>query len=344
MRVERLTDALIPAWDEFVRANPATADHFHLAAWRDVIARSTGHAPHHLAAVDGDHRVRGVLPLFCLRTRIFGTLAVSLPFLNVGGIVSDAPEARDALLDASRAFAQSNACRYVELRQREPLGVEQLPVSSRKVTSVIPLCGGADAVFARLHQNVRNKIRKAEKNDVVVTRGSEGLADFYRVYSHNLRDLGTPVISRRFFEEIGRAFADDVHIYTARRNGWLLGAKIVIRWRTRAYFIWAAAYRDALEYAPVQALNWAAIRDACDAGCDEVDLGRSTDGSSHQNFKKYWGVEIRPLHWTYQLVTATHMPGLNPDNPKFALAVRIWKSLPVALTRVFGPPLARLLP
>ncbi|MCL4235785.1 MAG: GNAT family N-acetyltransferase, partial [Deltaproteobacteria bacterium] len=317
-RVEPLTETLAPAWDAFVRGHPA-ADHFHLAGWRDAIARSTGHEPHYLAALDGD-RVRGVLPLFLLRTRVFGTLAVSLPFLNVCGIVADGPEARDALLAASGDFARANACRYVELRQRDPLGIDDLPVSSRKVTSVISLAGGADAVFARLHQNVRNKIRKAEKNDVVVTRGADGLADFYRVYSHNLRDLGTPVLSRRFFEEILRAFASDVHVYTARRHGALLGAKIVVRSPFTAFFIWAAAYRGALEFAPVQALNWAAIRDACDAGCAEIDLGRSTDGSSHQNFKKYWGVEIRPLHWTYQLVTATHMPGLNPDNPKFALA------------------------
>lgn len=342
MRVEALTDALAPAWDAFVRESLA-ADHVHLAGWREVIARSTGHEPHYLAAVEGE-RVRGVLPLFVLRTRIFGTLAVSLPFLNVGGIVAEVPEARDALAAASLELGRQTGCRYVELRQRDALGIEELPVSSRKVTSVIGLAGGADAVFARLHQNVRNKIRKAEKNDVVVTRGADGLGDFYRVYSHNLRDLGTPVMSRRWFEQILRAFPEDVHVYTARRHGALLGAKIVVRSPRTAYFIWAAAYRGALEYAPVQALNWAAIRDACDAGCAEIDLGRSTDGSSHQNFKKYWGVEIRPLHWTYQLVTATHMPGLNPDNPKFALAVKIWKMLPVALTRVFGPPLARLLP
>jgi len=133
-------------------------------------------------------------------------------------------------------------------------------------------------------------------------------------------------------------------VYVARRRGEVIGGKLILFDRQTCYFVWAAARRDRMKYAPVQALNWAAIKDACKNECVEIDMGRSTRDSSHQSFKKYWGVETHSLPWTYQLIGDSVMPGLNPDNPKFALAVRTWRRLPVCLTRLIGPSLARRLP
>ncbi|MCZ7582457.1 MAG: hypothetical protein M5R36_03475 [Deltaproteobacteria bacterium] len=53
---------------------------------------------------------------------------------------------------------------------------------------------------------------------------------------------------------------------------------------------------------------------------------------------------MHPLPWAYELITRDEIPGLHPGNPKFQLAIRAWKRLPVAVTRVLGPPLARRLP
>ncbi|MCB1152896.1 FemAB family PEP-CTERM system-associated protein [bacterium] len=341
MRVEALTDGRVADWDAYVDAC-AKATIFHRAAFRDVIARATGHKPVYRFA-ERDGRVVGVLPLFLLDTGVFGKLAVSSPFLNIGGIAADDAEAEAALAAESEKLGREFGASYMEWRQRYATTLD-LPVSDRKVTSLIPLTGGADEVFARVHQNVRNKIRKAEKNGVVVEKGPQFLDDFYRVYSRNLRDLGTPVISRKFFAELQRSLPDAVGIYRATLEGRLIGAKVVVTDKTTCYFVWAAAVREELKFAPVHALNWAAIRDACEAGCDFVDFGRSSPDSTHQSFKKYWGVDVEPLPWTYQLLTRSEMPGLNPDNPKFALAIRIWKKLPVWLTRWIGPPLARRLP
>jgi hypothetical protein len=38
------------------------------------------------------------------------------------------------------------------------------------------------------------------------------------------------------------------------------------------------------------------------------------------------------------------MPELNVNNPKFKLAIAVWQRLPVAVTRMIGPPVARLIP
>ncbi|MBX3423905.1 MAG: FemAB family PEP-CTERM system-associated protein [Pirellulaceae bacterium] len=328
-------------WDRYVLAHPE-ATMFHLSSWQMVIQRALGYQPSYLLA-EQSGAVVGICPLFVLRTRLFGTFAVSLPFLNYGGIVGDSIQIQQALLDQASDIGRQADCRYIELRQRYPLQLD-LPRDERKVGSFLSLEGGTEQVFKRLHQNVRNKVRKAEKNEVIVQSGPECLKDFYAVYSRNLRDLGTPVISPRFFAEIQRAFPDTCRVYRAVRHGHTIAAKFVVFDANTCYFVWSASIRDQLQYAPVQLMNWRAIEDAIGVGCQTVDFGRSTRGSSHEEFKKFWGVQAETLPWCYKLLSQTEMPGLAKENPKFSLAIEGWKRLPLPISRLLGPPLARLLP
>ncbi len=328
-------------WDEYAsRHTDATV--FHLAGWKRVIEGSTGHAGHYLMALDGE-RVAGIYPLFVMSSRLFGARGVSLPFVSYGGIVADGPEVEQALGEAAAGIARAAGCDHIELRQLHPLK-SPWPTTDRKVVTEIPLDGGPGAVFARLHQNVRNKIRKAEKNGVAVQQGVEYLPDFYAIYSRNLRDLGTPVLGRRFFEAALEAFPSHIRVYRAVRQGKTIAAKMVVMGRNTCHFVWSASLREELSHAPVHAMNWRAVEEACQAGCRQVDLGRSTADSSHQDFKKYWGGECRTLPWAYQLLGREDLPGLHKENKSFALAIALWKRLPLGLSRILGPPIARGLP
>jgi hypothetical protein len=37
------------------------------------------------------------------------------------------------------------------------------------------------------------------------------------------------------------------------------------------------------------------------------------------------------------------LPNLSPTNPKYEAMIRLWRSLPVGLTRLIGPPVAKYL-
>ena len=329
------------AWDAYVARHPDTTV-FHRSGWKRVIERSTGHVGHYLMAMEQE-RVVGIYPLFMVSTRLFGTRGVSLPFVSYGGLVANNLEVEQALGEAAVHIARAAGCASIELRQLYPVK-SAWPTTDRKVITEISTEGGANAVFARLHQNVRNKIRKAEKNGVIVQQGLEFLPEFYAIYSRNLRDLGTPVLTRRFFEAVREAFPSQTRIYRAVRKGTTLAAKMIIRDARTCHFVWSASRREALRYAPVQAMNWRAIEEACEAGCDRIDLGRSTAESSHFDFKKYWGGVSRPLPWTYQVLDQTATPDLHKENPKYAPAIAVWKRLPLGVSRILGPPIARGLP
>lgn len=341
MNIQLLSSENEAAWDDYVTRH-AEATVFHRAGWKRVVERSMGHPGVYLMAMD-QGRVMGIYPFFILSTRLFGTRGVSLPFVGYGGLVTEGPEIERALTDEAGARARAAGCRSIELRQLHPLRLEW-PTTDRKVVTTIPTDGGAEQMFNRLHQNVRNKIRKAAKNGVVVQQGAEHLPEFYAIYSRNLRDLGTPVITHRFFEAALETFPGQVRVYRALREGKTIAAKVVVADADTCHFVWSASLREELCHAPVQAMNWKAIEDACQAGCKRIDLGRSTAESSHHDFKKYWGGESRTLPWAYQLLGRSDIPGLNKENRSFSLVIALWKRLPLGLSRVLGPPIARGLP
>ena len=341
MNIQVFSPADAAAWDGFVDRHPE-ANVFHRAGWKTAIEQSMEFSGHYLMAMDAG-RVAGIYPFFVLATRLFGTLAVSVPYMSYGGVVADSAEAEQLLLAEAERIARAAGCSYIELRQLYPLKTP-LPTTDRKMVSEIPLDGGSEAVFRRLHQNVRNKIRKAGKNDVTVQVGAEHLPEFYDIYARNLRDLGTPVITRRIFEATVATFPRQSLIYRAQRLGKTIAAKFVLRDGPAAYFTWSASLRETLCYAPVHAMNWRAIEEACAAGCTRIDFGTSTAESGSQEFKKYWGGESRTLPWAYQLFDRQDLPGLHKENSSFSLAIAAWKRLPLGLSRLLGPPIARCLP
>ena len=108
--------------------------------------------------------------------------------------------------------------------------------------------------------------------------------------------------------------------------------------------MWSGMDPAGRDLQPNYVLFWEMIKDACERGFSRFHLGRSTEDSGAARFKAKWNAEPERLFWNYHLVRSKEIPALNPDNPKFALAIRTWRRLPMGVTRILGPPLARLLP
>ena len=91
-------------WQRFVERHPA-ATFFHQWLYRTVVEESFGHRARYLAAERGDELV-GILPLFEMKSLLFGHALVSVPFAVYGGAVADGVEVHEALYDHARELAQ----------------------------------------------------------------------------------------------------------------------------------------------------------------------------------------------------------------------------------------------
>ena len=190
-------------WDEFVRSSAAWT-HFQLWSWKSVMEEVFGHQCVYLAAWNGAG-LAGVLPLVRVKSVLFGDYLVSMPFLNYGGPLGTDTAARELVAHAEE-LAREQRVGLLELRCREPLPLD-LPVSHRKITVILDLPpGGPDAVWHGLTSNVRRKVRRAQKEGMSARFGLDQVTAFYDVFSHHMRDLGTPTLPRQLFETLAQRF------------------------------------------------------------------------------------------------------------------------------------------
>jgi len=327
------------AWEAYVDARGDAAG-YHSWRWRRVFSQAFGHEPVYLVARQGG-LITGVLPMVQIKSLLFGRTLTSLPFVNYGGVMADAPQTARALIDQAYEEARVRRCGHVELRHVDRQ-FPNLPCKQHKVSMRMRV---GDGMWDGLDRKVRNQIRKAEKSGLVVERGGEALVnDFYTVFARNMRDLGTPVYSRRLFEEVLRVFPERAQLHVVRLNGLAVAAGLTYRTSTMVQLPWASSIRSYNALSPNTLLYWDAIQFAHERGASVFDMGRSTPNEGTFKFKAQWGAEPVPLHWEYELMNPGELPNVSPANPKYQLAISLWQKLPVSVTTRVGPMIVRAIP
>jgi FemAB-related protein (PEP-CTERM system-associated) len=330
------------AWDRFVGAHP-DATFYHLWEWRHIFERAFHHRTEYLAATcDGE--IVGVLPLVIVESWILARYAVSLPFVNYGGVLATDARAPRALVDHATALASRGRWTHIELRHREPM-FDGLPVKQHKVSMAFTLPETKQAAWDGLDRKVRNQIRKAQKSGLTAALGGGELLDcFYDIFARNMRDLGTPVYPESFFAETLRRFPDRTRIGVVRHGTQPVAAGFISTFRDVIEVPSAGSLREFRSQCPNYLLYWSVIEHAIAAGARVLDFGRSTPGEGTFLFKQQWGARPGPLSWEYQMLSRRDVPDRSPANSRFAPAIAVWKHLPVGLTRLVGPHVVRSLP
>jgi FemAB-related protein (PEP-CTERM system-associated) len=330
-------------WNAYVDSHQE-ATNYHRYGWRDVVEKSFGHPCHYLAAKDNRGAVVGVLPLVFMKSMLFGSFLVSLPFFNYGGMLCDSREIGGALLVEAAKLRKELGAEHVELRHISQWS-DEMPSKRHKVTMMLELADDADTQWKGFNAKLRNQVRKAEKSGLTAkVGGSELLEDFYTVFVRNMRDLGTPVYSRKLFAEVLNAFPHHTRIIAVYLEGEPVAAGLITWFRGIVEIPWASSIRDYNPLCPNNLLYWTALQHAMSIGSKSFDFGRSTPGEGTYRFKEQWGAKPVQLNWQYLLPDGASLPELNNKNPKFEMAIKVWQKLPLPITRILGPQIVRNIP
>ena len=331
------------SWDDFVVSHP-NATSYHMYGWKKVIEKSFGHRAIYMFARNGNGEIRGILPIVHMKSAIFGNFLVSLPFFNYGGILCDDDETAKSLLDAAGEKMKEINAEHVEFRH---LGssLSGLPAKEHKVTMILELENDEEAQWKALDAKVRNQVRKAEKSGLKAVSGHLDLLDgFYEVFCRNMRDLGTPVYGKDFFCNILETFPDTTRIISVMLGERTVASGFLTWFKDTLEVPWASSISDYREMCPNNLLYWEAIKFAIGKGSRKFDFGRSTPGEGTFRFKKQWGAKPVQLYWQYLLRDGEQLPELNPKNPKFEMAIKVWKKLPLAVANFLGPHIVKNIP
>jgi len=342
IRIRELDATAEPAWDAFVQATPA-ATFFHLSGWAGVIRQAFGHATHY-AYAEQDGAIVGVLPLARMKTLLFGDVLASTPFCVYGGSVAVTPEAAAALEDHAVSLQRRLGAPCLEFRRHEQPdpGWEGRPPLYYTFRKPIIVTGDDTKDMERnIPRKQRAEVRKAIK------RGLRSVCDtdvdrLHRIYAESVRNLGSPVFSRRYFRLLAKAFPGACDVTTVLHEDRPVSAVMSMHFRDQVLPYYGGGTREARTLSANDFMYWEVMRRAAlERGARLFDFGRSKAGTGAFSFKHNWGIEAEPLNYCYRLAKGARIPDNNPNNPKYKMIIAAWKRLPLRVANLLGPPLVR---
>lgn len=343
MKIEVATEA--PGdWDEYVGGH-AFGSAYHTASAVRLSNTVFGLRTYFVSARGANRELAGVVPLIEQSSIVFGRNLTSLPFVTYGGILSNSTEVTKMLVRAVDDLVRSRRAQHAELRHLAPVPGATLPQRVDKVSMFRELPQDEETLAKELGSKLRSQIRRAEREDPVVEWGGfELVPEFYAVFAPSMHALGTPVLPRRFFEMMLQSMAGEAAIVVVRVRDKVEASAMTVRHGNRIEVPWASATVWGKRNAINMRMYWELLRFAIAKGAMTFDFGRSSVGSGTYRFKEQWGAKPTQLHWNYLLGRRVELPMLNHQNPKYALAVRLWQKMPLWLANRLGPHVVRNLP
>ena len=329
-------------WDSFV--NKHTEHVYFFWRWKMLMEQVFPHESHYLKATDVNGQIAAVIPLFEVKSLLFGHYALSLPFVNYGGILSNSEEASFSVINYLENLGKTCDLSHILIRESTK---KPTPWSSEehKVSMLLQLPDDEETLWSalgsKLRAQVKRPIREGAKNRIGHV---ELLDDFYFVFSRNMRDLGTPVYSKKWFLYLLEAFPKETYLAVVYLDNKPAAAGFLIQHGGQMEIPWASSLREYNRLGVNMMLYWEALKCSISKSCTMFDFGRSSKDANTYRFKKQWGSEPHQLYWYNWTSNGDPMPQLDPSNSKYAKAIEIWKKLPVPIANFFGPGIVRYLP
>jgi serine/alanine adding enzyme len=327
-------------WGAFLANFPAHSS-YHRIEWLQVLSDYSSFDVF-LFGVSVNGVIVAAVPTMLMKSTLFGKSQISIPYVNYGGVLSASNEYSEILFKGMREWMTQNNVDYFELRTTHPK--YELPVKTQKCSMILKLPSSDEALERELSAKVRAQYKKASKFEPSINFGGlELLDDFYHVFSKNMRDLGTPVYSKKLFERILDKPGIDAFLCIVKIDDKPVSTAFLSGYRDMLEIPWASTLKSANKYDSNMWMYRMILKEAIRRGYTYFDFGRTTVDSNTYKFKKQWGAESVPHYW-YYLLSSDTLPETNPDNPKYKLFIGLWKKLPVWMANIVGPHIVRNIP
>ena len=336
----QMTDSDIELWNQYVdQSNESTF--FHLAQWRTIFDKVLGHLSYYLMAKT-NNKVVGVFPLVHVKSKLFGNSLISVPFGVYGGALANDESVHAVLSEQAVTLANELNVDYVEVRDRQESTDNSVDWHKKNlhVTFQKELFDTEEENFKAIPRKQRAVVRKAIDYGLT-SEWDTDTKRFYAMYSESVRNLGTPVLSKKYYQALLDTFGDKCSVLTILDKGVPVSSVLNFYFKDQVLPFYGGGPAQARACKANDFMYWELMRLSVAQGIKVFDFGRSKDGAGSYRFKKHWGFVPEPLHYRFHLVKAKSMPNLSPVNPKYQLVIKAWQKLPLPVTHVVGPMIAR---
>ncbi len=328
------------AWDEYVLKHPDST-FYHQIGWKYIVEKSYGHKPHYLFARENGE-INGVLPLFIMKSSLFGKKLVSLPFAPYGGSCYNDEYIKNMLIQEAINVVQERDMDFLELRHQISYDNNKLLNKTDYITYVIDL-ENEQTVWEKIKRDRQRNIQKGSKNNLELNWDAS-VDDFYEIHSHTMRDLGTPSHSIQFFKNCISEFPNNSKVLSLKYSDKLIGCQILFFFKDTIIAAWGSSIEDYKNYMPDQFTIWEILKYGCSNGFRHFDFGRCLQNTSAFKYKERWGGYPKQLLYQYYIYNTDIMPDNSQSNPKRQKFSNLWKKLPIPITEILGPIIRKHIP
>ncbi len=289
-----------------------------------------------VAAIEND-LVMAILPIVEVKSGIFGKRIISTPYLEYGGFAGDEKYILSILEWLAPKYQSSFD--YLEIRggmESFDTVLSSAMIKKNSYKRFVLSLTGKDQVWDNIQKSKRKAIKKSlslvEVRDVPLSE----LNSLYSLYCRNMRRFGSPPYNKEYFVHFYHHLVEKGQgkIIGAYHHGKLVAVLLGLCYRDRVHIIIAVSDPAYQELRPNDAVHWTFIEWASDHGFKWFDFGRVREESGQFEYKQKWGPMLLDLPSYFLIWNDKDIPEVDPK--KYNLVVKLWRYLPLRLTKMVG--------
>ncbi len=309
---------------------------FHTPAYARFISPAFQCEYRFVAAIEND-LVMTILPIVEVKSSIFGKRIISAPYLEYGGFAGD----EKYILSILEWLAQKYQSSFDYLEIRGGMELFDTVLSSAMIKQnlykrfVLSLTG-KDQVWDNIQKSKRKAIKKSLSLVEVRDINLSELNSLYSLYCRNMRRFGSPPYNKEYFVHFYHHLVEKGQgkIIGAYHHGKLVAALLGLCYRDRVHIIIAVSDPVYQELRPNDAVHWKFIEWASDHGFKWFDFGRVREESGQFEYKQKWGPILLDLPSYFLIWNGKDIPEVDPK--KYNLVVKLWRYMPLRVTKIVG--------
>lgn len=245
---------------------------------------------------------------------------ISLPFVSYSGFYSN----DENILQQLKDYLKNN---NIEIDSRDLLKSE---VTEGYVNPIAKF-ENMDDFWTNIQPRFRSLMRKSEKQNLIFIVENY-IDNFYNLYSLGMRNLGTPVHKKDYFNELAKYFSPK--IFTIFDKNKAIGSMFCLNDNDTLAVLYAYVLPEySKEYANyflyLNAIKWMTSNNLV-----YFDMGRSTYNEGTFHFKKKFRPEFYKINSNINY----------SSNNKLKIISKMWSKLPLSIANFMGPKIRKYLP
>ena len=341
MRIEIIDESRRHEWEAFIDEQPK-AIAWQSYKWNDILKKHYILDFYPLAACEGNE-IRGILPLYNLKTGRNKSVLMSVPFAVAGGIVSTDSESENLLLNKAIEIAKNTQNSRVTFKQYKHKLEAALSTDENYCNKELSLSNELDKVWNEISQYNRNKVEEGNNFKYEIEIPSNNINEFYNfLFKHHQRK-GIPCTSKNWISDLVKSGMYSIAIL--RYNNKIAAATMVKEFKDTVSFPFSCTSSpDSEQFVLIYTLYWRIINKYALEGKNIFHSGRLPKTGNADKFRQGWGGKMYNYYYQYYPQSITKTEFNVKRSSKRRLFEKVWKITPTLITRYIGPKIVRRFP